>query len=165
MKRNRLYIRQKYHWKVNGSCAEKTEKKEEVKVEYVKPEEKVVKVKASIQFTVPKIEDDDKVVQEKEMKTQDDIQSLKNISIAAQTYEGDGEGGINIDDLKEDQKAGGTEAPKEEEVVDNAIVEVQATYPGGEAAILQHIAKNLQYLVNNSLILLSSKKSLFSSSI
>ena len=123
----------------------KEEKKEEVKVEYVKPEEKVVKVKASIQFTVPKIEDDDKVVQEKEMKTQDDIQSLKNISIAAQTYEGDGEGGINIDDLKEDQKAGGTEAPKEEEVVDNAIVEVQATYPGGEAAILQHIAKNLQY--------------------
>ena len=47
--------------------------------------------------------------------------------------------------MKEDQKAGGTEAPKEEEVVDNAIVEVQATYPGGEAAILQHIAKNLQY--------------------
>ena len=71
--------------------------------------------------------------------------TMKNISIAAQTYEGDGEGGINIDDLKEDQKAGGTEAPKEEEVVDNAIVEVQATYPGGEAAILQHIAKNLQY--------------------
>ena len=29
--------------------------------------------------------------------------------------------------------------------MDNAIVEVQATYPGGEAAILQHIAKNLQY--------------------
>ena len=30
-------------------------------------------------------------------------------------------------------------------MLDNAIVEVQATYPGGEAAILTHIDKNLRY--------------------
>ena len=37
------------------------------------------------------------------------------------------------------------EEKKEEEVVDNAVVEVPASYPGGEAAILAHIAKNLKY--------------------
>ena len=37
------------------------------------------------------------------------------------------------------------EEKKKEEVVDNAVVEVPASYPGGEAAILAHIAKNLKY--------------------
>ena len=70
------------------------------------------------------------------------------ISIAAADYEGDAGGGINIDDLKENQKAGGTEVaapPKEEEVVDNAVVEVPATFPGGESALLAYVAKNLKY--------------------
>ena len=52
----------------------------------------------------------------------------------------------NIDDLKENQQAGGTTVPpKEPEVVDNAIVEVPATYPGGEAALLNFVSKNLVY--------------------
>ncbi len=34
---------------------------------------------------------------------------------------------------------------EEEEVLDNAVVEVSATYPGGAAAILSHIAKNIKY--------------------
>ena len=121
-------------------------KKEQPELEYEKPVEKV-NVKSSIQFTVPKIVEDDKVDHSKELKTQDEVTKNK-FAIAAQDYtnpNGDNSG-INIDDLKENQRAGGTTVPpKEPEVVDNAIVEVPATYPGGEAALLQFVSKNLVY--------------------
>ena len=120
-------------------------KKQEPKVEYEKPVEKVA-VKSSIQFTVPKIVEDDKVDHSKELKTQDEVTKSK-FAIASQDYiNPDGGTGINIDDLKENQQAGGTSVPpKEEEVVDNAIVEVPATYPGGESALLAFVGKNLVY--------------------
>ena len=121
-------------------------KKKEPELEYEKPVEKV-NVKSSIQFTVPKIVDDDKVDHSKELKTQDEVTKNK-FAIAAQDYtnpNGDNSG-INIDDLKENQRAGGTTVPpKEPEVVDNAIVEVPATYPGGESALLAFVSKNLVY--------------------
>ena len=123
---------------------EKREEKKKIEIEYEKPQIEKVKVKASIQFTVPKIVDDDKVEEGKEVKSQEEV-TKSSISIAAQDYEGDGEGGINIDDLKENQVAGGTDVPQEEEVLDNAIVEVQASYPGGEAALLKFVAENLNY--------------------
>lgn len=121
-------------------------KKEEKKVElkYEEPKVEKVQVKASIQFTVPKIEDDNLVDETKEVKRQDQV-TKSNISIAAQDYAGDGKGGINIDDLKDNQQAGGTQAPKEEEVMANELVEQPAVYPGGEAAILRFIAENLKY--------------------
>lgn len=123
----------------------KEEKKKEQKLEYEKPVEKVA-VKSSIQFTVPKIVEDDKVDHTKELKTQEELTKSK-FAIASQDYVNEtGGGGINIDDLKDNQQAGGTSVPpKEPEVVDNAIVEVPATYPGGEAALLDFISKNLVY--------------------
>lgn len=125
---------------------EEPKKKEEKKIEIKYEEQQVqkVQVKASIQFTVPKIEDDALVDETKEVKSQDKI-TKSNISIAAQDYAGDGKGGINIDDLKDNQQAGGTSVPQEEEVMDNAIVEVQATYPGGEPALLKFVSENLVY--------------------
>lgn len=33
----------------------------------------------------------------------------------------------------------------QEKELDNTIVEVRAAYPGGDAAIIQHVAKNLKY--------------------
>lgn len=33
----------------------------------------------------------------------------------------------------------------QEKELDNAIVEVRAAYPGGDAAIFQHVTKNLKY--------------------
>ena len=122
-------------------------KKEEKKVElkYEEPKVEKVKVKASIQFTVPKIESDNLVDETKEVKTQEKV-TKSSISIAAQDYAGDGKGGINIDDLKDNQQAGGTSAPpKQEEVLANELVEVQASYPGGEAALLKFISDNLVY--------------------
>ena len=127
---------------------EKKEEKKEIKIEYEQPQQEKVAVKASIQLTVPKIEDDAVVDETKELKSQEEVFDKKNFAVAASNYEGDGEGGINIDDLKENQKAGGTEVaapPKEEEVVDNAVVEVPATFPGGESALLAYVAKNLKY--------------------
>mgnify|MGYP000021108495 CR=1 FL=1 len=120
-------------------------KREEPKLEYEKPLEKVA-VKSSIQFTVPKIVDDAHVDHSKELKTQDELTKSK-FAIASQDYINETGGtGINIDDLKENQQAGGTSVPpKEPEVVDNAIVEVPATYPGGEAALLSFVSKNLVY--------------------
>lgn len=122
----------------------KEEKKKEPELKYEEPKQEKVKVKASIEFTVPKIVDDDKVDHSKELKTQDEV-TKSSFAIASQDYAGDGEGGINIDDLKDNQTAGGTSTPKEEEVVDNALVEVQASYPGGEAALLAFISKTLVY--------------------
>lgn len=122
----------------------KEEKKKEPELKYEEPKQEKVKVKASIEFTVPKIVDDDKVDHSKELKTQDEV-TKSSFAIASQDYAGDGEGGINIDDLKDNQTAGGTSTPKEEEVVDNALVEVQASYPGGETALLAFISKNLVY--------------------
>ena len=120
-------------------------KKKEPELEYEKPVEKVA-VKSSIQFTVPKIVEDEKVDHSKELKTQDEVTKNK-FAIASQDYVNETGGtGINIDDLKENQQAGGTTVPpKEPEVVDNAIVEVPATYPGGEAALLAFVSKNLVY--------------------
>ena len=122
----------------------KEEKKNEPELKYEEPKQEKVKVKASIEFTVPKIVDDDKVDHSKELKTQDEV-TKSSFAIASQDYAGDGEGGINIDDLKDNQTAGGTSTPKEEEVVDNALVEVQASYPGGEAALIAFISKTLVY--------------------
>lgn len=120
------------------------EKEVEIKYEEQKPVEQVA-VKASMQFTVPKIEDDALVKEDREVKSQEEL-TKSSIAIGSQNYEGDSKDGINIDDLKDNQKAGGTQVPpKEEEVVDNAIVEVQATYPGGEAALLKFVSENLVY--------------------
>ena len=120
-------------------------KKKEPELEYEKPIEKVA-VKSSIAFSVPKIVDDDKVDLTKELKTQDEVTKSK-FAIASQDYINEtGGSGINIDDLKDNQQAGGTTIPpKEPEVVDNAIVESPAQYPGGEEALIRFVNQNVVY--------------------
>ena len=122
----------------------KEEKKVEVQKEEPKPEVQKVAVKASIAFTVPEIVD--KVDETKKMKTQDEV-TKSNIAIATQDYAGDSKGGINIDDLRDNQSAGGsTVAPPEpEDEKIYTIVEQPPTFPGGEQALLAYIAKNVKY--------------------
>ena len=124
----------------------KEEKKKEPELKYDEPKVEQVKVKSSIQFTVPKIVDDDKVDHAKELKTQEEVMKSK-FAVASQDYVNqNGDGGINIDDLKENQRAGGTTVPaKEPEIADNALVEQEAHYPGGEAALLAFVSQNLVY--------------------
>lgn len=119
------------------------EKKEEkIELKYEKPVEKVA-VKASIQFTVPKIVDDDQVREDQEMKTMDELISSK-AAIGSQTYKGDEGGTINIDDLKDNQQAGGTATPEEEPDV-FTVVEQPPTFPGGEAALLRYVSEHVKY--------------------
>ncbi len=101
-------------------------------------------VKASIQFTVPKIVDDDKVVKEQQLKNMDELITSK-AAIGSQTYKGDVGGTVNIDDLKDNQQAGGTDAPDEDRDKVYAVVEQPASFPGGEGALLALIGKNIRY--------------------
>lgn len=70
-------------------------------------------------------------------------------AIAAQDYVNpNGTGGaINIDELKEDKQraSGKTSSSRNPEVADNALVEVPASYPGGEAALIRFVTQNLVY--------------------
>ena len=120
-------------------------KKEEKKVEIPqeqKQEIQKVAVKASIAFTVPEIVD--QVDDTKKLKNQDEL-NRSNISIASQDYEGDSKDGINIDDLRDNQSAGGTSAPVEEEATVYNVVERMPQFPGGEAALLKYVATHLKY--------------------
>ena len=117
-------------------------KEEKIELKYEKPVEKVA-VKASIQFTVPKIVDDSQVREDQEMKTMDELINSK-AAIGSQTYKGDEGGTINIDDLKDNQTAGGTATPDEEPDV-YTVVEQQPTFPGGEAALLRYVSEHVKY--------------------
>ena len=120
-------------------------KKEEKKVEIPqeqKQEIQKVAVKASIAVTVPEIVD--QVDDTKKLKNQDEL-NRSNISIASQDYEGDSKDGINIDDLRDNQSAGGTSAPVEEEATVYNVVEQMPQFPGGEAALLKYVATHLKY--------------------
>ncbi|MBR1387030.1 MAG: energy transducer TonB [Alloprevotella sp.] len=125
----------------------KEEPKEEKKIDKPKeePKEEIVEVKSSIQFTVPKIVDDNQVEKQKELKTQEDVQKSK-FTVASMDIKGSDNATKTIDDLKTDQKAGSTNTEKKkEEVQDNAMVEVPATYPGGEQALLAYVNSHVKY--------------------
>ena len=123
----------------------KEEKKEkEIELKYEEPKPEKVAVKASIQFTIPKIVDDDKVVKDNELKSQDELTQSK-AAISSATYKGDVGGTINMDDLQANQPAGGTATPEVEEEKVYNVVEVMPTFPGGEQALLAYIGKNLKY--------------------
>lgn len=119
------------------------EKKKDIEVKYEKPVEKVA-VKASIQFTMPKIVDDDQVVKDNELKNMDELVSSK-AAISSATYKGDVGGTVNMDDLKANQSAGGTATPEQEEEKIYNIVETMPSYPGGESALLKYISTHVKY--------------------
>ena len=124
-------------------------KKEEPKVQKQEEQPKQeqlqkVAVRASVGFTVPDIVD--KVDESKKIKNQEEL-NRSNISIAAVDYAGDANGKGTIDDLLKGQEAGG-DAPqqkqKEEEAPIHTVVEQQPQFPGGEAALLAYVAKNIK---------------------
>lgn len=119
----------------------KEEKKVEIPQEQKQVEQKVA-VKASIAFTVPEIVD--QVDETKKLKNQDEL-NRSNISIASQDYEGDSKEGINIDDLRDNQSAGGTSAPVEEEAKVYNVVEQMPSFPGGEAALLKYVGTHIKF--------------------
>ena len=100
-------------------------------------------LKSSIKFTAPVITEDDKVSDEDELKSQDELtQSKVNISIADVTGT-DEEHGQDIADFRE--VIAESEVVAEEKPYD--AVEQMPTFPGGEAELMKFIRDNLKYPV------------------
>ena len=109
----------------------KVERKEEPQIEKIEVE----KVKSSVAFTTPEIKKDEEVQEDQEMKSQDELAST-NTAIGAFTVEGN------------DEEAG--EVLKAKEVIaepEPPIVEEMPQFPGGQAALLEYLAKNIKYPV------------------
>lgn len=120
----------------------KKEEKKEIKQEYEQPEMQKVAVKASIQFTVPEIVD---VVDEsRKLKNQEEL-SRTNIAIASMDYEGDVNGKGTIDDLKDNQMAGGNQAAPEEDSKVYSVVEQEPQFPGGPDALVNYVSSHIKY--------------------
>lgn len=122
----------------------KKEEKKEIKQEYeeVKPEIQKVAVKASMAFTVPEIVD--QVDESRKLKNQEEL-NRSNIAIASVDYKGDENGKGTIDDLKDNQVAGGNQAAPEEDSKVYTVVEQEPAFPGGNDALLAYVSKNIRY--------------------
>lgn len=106
----------------------------ELKLDGVKSVEQKVTVRRNMSLTIEKT-----------------LCSKNQFAIASKNYminDGDNSS-INIDELKENQRIGGTvTTSKEPEVFDNAHVEAPASFPGGECALLQFVSNNFVYPEN-----------------
>ena len=118
----------------------KAEKKEEPEVEKIEIE----RVKSSVAFTVPEIKKDEEVKEEQEIKSQDELQET-NTAIGAFTVEGNDEAGGEV--LKAKEVIAEPEPPKVEETKVFDVVEEMPQFPGGQAALLEYLAKNIKYPV------------------
>ncbi len=119
----------------------KVEKKAPVKIEEVKP---VERIKSSIKFTAPGIKKDDEVKPEEEMKNQDDLQKT-NTTIGAFNVEGNDEVGGEI--LKAKEEIAQPEPPKAEETKVFDVVEEMPSFPGGMPALMKYLQENMRYPV------------------
>ncbi|MDR3235160.1 MAG: energy transducer TonB [Prevotellaceae bacterium] len=114
------------------------------------PEENIVKefdapppppLKSAMKFTVMEVKDD-KDVADEEVKTMEELTIAKDMISVADVQGTNDEMGEDISDLREHKVV---MEVKEDEVFDNAAVEQQAAFPGGESEILRWIDKNLEY--------------------
>ena len=118
----------------------KVERKEVVKQEKI--EQVVEKVKSSIKFTAPVIKKDDEVRPEDEMKSQDEIMNSK-VAVGFANVIGNDENG----EVLKAKEALVTEPvkPKEEENKVFDVVEQMPSFPGGMAALMAYLQKNIKY--------------------
>ena len=118
----------------------KVERAEPVRQEKI--EEVVENVRKSIKFTAPVIKKDDEVDPKDEMRTQDEIMKSKVAISVFDVINGSEEGDV----LKAKQVLV-TEVvkPREEETKIFTVVEQMPSFPGGEAALMQYLSKNIKY--------------------
>ena len=124
------------------------DKKTEPKVERVEPirEEKieqiVEKVKSSIKFIAPIIKKDSEVDPKDEMKTQEEIMSSK-VAVGFANVIGNDE---SADVLRSKTLLVSEPVkPKEEENTVFEYVEQMPSFPGGDAALMRYLSKNIKY--------------------
>ncbi|MCR5578236.1 MAG: TonB family protein [Prevotella sp.] len=118
----------------------KVERKEEPQIEKIEVE----KVKSSVAFTTPEIKKDEEVQEDQEMKSQEEL-AATNTAIGAFTVEGNDEEAGEV--LKAKEVIAEPEKPKEEETKVFDVVEEMPQFPGGQAALLEYLSKNIKYPV------------------
>ena len=126
-----------FHDRTEKAKVERAEPIREDKIEKV-----LEKVKTSIKFTSPLIKKDNEVNPEDEMKTQDEIMNSK-AAVGFANVIGNDENG----ELLHAKDAIITEPvkPKVEENKVFEYVEQMPSFPGGEAALMQYLSKNIKY--------------------
>jgi protein TonB len=118
----------------------KVERKEVVKQEKI--EQVVEKVKSSIKFTAPVIKKDDEVRPEDEMKSQDEIMNSK-VAVGFANVIGNDESGEVL--KAKEMIVNEPVKPKEEENKVFDVVEQMPSFPGGMAALMAYLQKNIKY--------------------
>ena len=121
----------------------KEAKVEQKKIE-VEPEKVVEKVKSSIKFTAPENKKDEEVKPEDELKTQDELMQTKT---AIGSFDVKGNDDANGEVLKAKEVIAQPEPPKEEEHKVFDVVEQMPSFPGGNAALMEYLSKNVKYPV------------------
>jgi protein TonB len=116
-------------------------KSAEAKTEQIKPLDTPPPppLKSSIKFTPPVIKKDNEVADEDEIKSQEEVMNSKVAVSVADIKGTDEKNGKDIAEFKEVTQAG----PAEEKPY--TTVEQMPAFPGGDAALLQYLSKNLKY--------------------
>ena len=129
------------------SALDKVKKKAEVKQKpkvNVEPEKVVERVKSSVKFTAPVIKKDSEVKPEDELKTQEEIMTTKT-AIGALDVKGNDD--ANGEVLKIKEVVAQPEPKPEVETKIFEVVEQMPTFPGGDAALMEFLRKNVVYPV------------------
>ena len=113
----------------------KVERKEPVKIEQAQV---VEKVKSSVKFTAPVIKEE--VEPEEEMKSQEEL-AQSNTAIGVFDVKGNDEAEGEV--LKAQQVV--ADEKREEETKVFTVVEQMPSFPGGDAALMAYLSKNIQY--------------------
>lgn len=100
-------------------------------------------LKETVQFTPPVIKE--VVNEEKEMKTQEELVEKKEVQISVATVTGPNTSatGVDIADLKKDQRDMVGKGPVQEKPFTS--VEQMPQFPGGDAELMKYIGSNLKY--------------------
>jgi len=96
-------------------------------------------VKSSIKFVPPVIKKDEEVNEENELKSQEELTKSKLAISIADVKGNDDVHGVDIADVK----VAITQEQPEEKIFE--VIEQMPTFPGGEAALLEYISKNIKY--------------------
>jgi len=126
----------------NAEVKQKKKEPEKVKIEEVKP---IERVKSSVKFVAPVIKKDNEVKPEEELKTQDQLNENKS-AIGALDVKGNDDKEGKVMELKENVVQ--PEKPKDEtenKVFD--VVEQMPSFPGGQGALMQWLGSNIKYPV------------------
>lgn len=111
------------------------------KVEII-PEKVIDKPRNSLKFTPPRIMDDDLVKEEDMLRTQEEVMT-SNVAIGSFDVTG---GDDKVGEIVKSHDAiTQTDTKKEENNAPLTIVEQMPAFPGGNAALMQYLAKNVKY--------------------